>query len=197
MNKNNKQTKPIHQEQYDYITKEECERRGIIRGKDGIYRKLTTLEKYFSKGWLDFGSKNILSAWRIAAGIRFHDDFDASFFNCTPAIDLEKIKVDGGKSQNLPDSALDARFRVRAAVEAIGKPYNTLVYCVCGEDKPISIKRISVAQYRHDLELAKEYLCLGLDKLVNHYGLAMKQRKSKITGYSENNTLEEWLKEIA
>ena len=53
-----------------YIDKTECLRRGFVRGADGLYRKLTVLERYGKNGWLDFGDKRYSAMDRISAGSR-------------------------------------------------------------------------------------------------------------------------------
>lgn len=51
---------------------------------------------------------------------------------------------------------------------------------------------VNFAEYNHNLELGKECLCRGLDRLVIHYG--GKRTKPQLRGYSDGISLADWLK---
>lgn len=166
-----------------YITPEEVKARGIIRRKDGTFYLLNTLEKYADKGWLNFGDKRFDKDFRLDAAQMFHRDFMESRISDMAAVDLSKDRVDGGNHKELPEYVWDARRRYFSAREAINRRYRGIIVRVVLDDKPLRIVKLSSGQYNHDLELAKEYLCLGLDELIYHYGLKPRRRRP-ITGYA-------------
>lgn len=179
----------------DYITKEDCEQNGLVRDEYGVYRKLNTLEKYERKGWLKYGNKYIGANEKLSAGRRFYCDFRRGHIETMTAIDWTKDRVDGGNQRDLPPSAWDARSRFIKALRAISSVYLPVVARVVLDDKPLCIPKLDSAQYNHDLEMAKEYLCCGLDNLALHYGIKP-LRPHKICGNTDYNFfdgLEEWL----
>ena len=58
------------QEDLDYINKQECERRGFVKGMDGKYYKLNSLERLGRDGYLDFGNPRYSALDRVSAGNR-------------------------------------------------------------------------------------------------------------------------------
>lgn len=155
----------------DYIDKQDCERRGLVRDADGTYRLLNQLEKYERKGWLDHGNKYISSNERLSAGLRFSADYRKSAINTLGAVDLSKDRVDGGNQKELSPAVWDARTRFSKALRAINGEYLSVVVRVCLDDKPLNIVQFTKAQYNHDLAVTKEDLCRGLDDLAIHYGI--------------------------
>lgn len=182
----------------DYISKAECERRGFKKGADGLYRKLSTLEKYAEKGWLDFGDKRLMAADRLSAGLSFFKDFRRSRILNLPAVNLEKERVDTSGKKDIAPEVWDARQRFGRALRSINGEYLNIVVWVCLDDKPLNIVKITNAQYNHDLEMAKEYLCRGLDNLAFHYGVKP-IRRQKIRGMVEVkffDDLDDWLEKV-
>ena len=171
---------------YDkYITPSEAKKKGLIK-KDGIYYKRTVLEKYSDMGWLDFGSALYSNEDRLKVGLRFAQDFYLSGFENSGVVDLSKEKVDcSGK--DLSVLVLDARDRYNKALVSIPANMVDLMTSICCFDKEVKVEKITVQQYRHDLEVLKEMICRGLDSLIEHYHGRKYYKKPKIKGFSECN----------
>lgn len=56
---------------------------------------------------------------------------------------------------------------------------------------PITTVGKKFSEYNHNLELCKECLCRGLDRLVIHYG--GKRNHPQLKGYGDGITVAEWL----
>lgn len=169
-----------------YITPEEVKARGLIKRRDGTLYQLNTLEKYAQKGWLDFGDKRFDKEQRLEAAARFHEDFIKSRIVNMSSIDISQDRVDGGAYKDIPEYVWDARKRFAVALKKIDRKYWWVISQVVIEDRPLQIVKNTSGQYNHDLELAKEYLCLGLDELVFHYGL-YSRGKRRVIGYAVND----------
>lgn len=152
----------------DYIDKQECERRGFTI-KNGIIYKNNTLERYAEKGWLEYGSFKYSACDRVSAGNRLHSDFYKSKLETMSANDVSKVRVDGGGSGNLSDGILDARDRFNKACAAIPYEFWGVVSRVCCDDKQLVIKGDSERQKAYARRNAALLLCLGLDRLIEHY----------------------------
>lgn len=172
---------------YDgYITPAEAKRKGLIK-KDGVYYKRTVLEKYSDMGWLDFGSKFYSNEDRLTVGLRFAQDFHYSGFENSGVVDLSKEKVDCSGRSDLSNAVLDARNRYNKALLAIPANVVDIITRVCCLDLEIKVERVTVQQYRHDLEILKEMICQGLDSLIEHYNGRKYYKKPKIKAYRECN----------
>ena len=152
----------------DYIDKQECEKRGFRRTKDGIY-KLNTLEKYCESGWLDYGSLKNSALDRVSAGNRLGRDFYMSGIDTVSANDVRRVKVDGSGSGILSDKILDARDRFNKACAAIPHEFWGVVSKVCCDDVEVEIPNGSARQKAYAKHNMALLLCLGLDRLIEHY----------------------------
>lgn len=152
----------------DYITKAECEKRGFVRGEDGLYRKLNTLERYGRDGWLNFGDPKYGAVDRVSAGIRLWRDFYHGKIASTGVNDLTKVRVDSCGSGDLTARVLDARDRFNKAIAAIPKEFAPVVIRVCCDDLEFSAngsaRKKIYAKHRQAV-----LLCCGLDRLIDHY----------------------------
>ena len=63
----------------NYINKKECIRRGYIR-KNGYIYKMSLLDKYAQKGWLEYGNPRFSKDDRLRAARRFQSDYEMSHF---------------------------------------------------------------------------------------------------------------------
>lgn len=167
----------------NYITREELIKQGFIRRPEGGYKRLTVLERYAERGWLDFGDKNFSAEDRVNTGLRLYSDFYHSRIVSEGVADLTRVRVDGGNNQHLPEFVLSARSRFIKAFRSIPANYVPIVGRVCLDDKEFGILRSS-EDYRHMLEVAKENLCLGIDNLIYHYRGKPRNLRPKIQGYS-------------
>jgi len=147
------------------------------------YRKLCQLEKYKLKGWLDFGDKRINSLDRLQAGKRLWMDFMKSGLWTSKAINLDAVRVDGGNMKEIPESVALARQKFNQAMLAVPEYAEWyLVREIVLYDHKVFIKKTTSAQYNHEIEMMKEDLCRGLDKLAYHYGVTV--YKPKIVSYT-------------
>lgn len=153
----------------DYIDRQECERRGLFKDADGIYRTRNTLEKYAEKGWLEYGSFKYSACDRVSAGNRIGRDFYLAMLSPVCANDVSKVKVDGQGSVVTPDNVLDARDRFNKACAAIPYEFWGVLNRVCCEDKELTIIGGSERQKAYERRNAALLLCLGLDRLIEHY----------------------------
>lgn len=60
------------------------------------------LEKYYAKGWLVYGDKNISSEERLAAGIAFWEEHESCQYGTVRLPDLAQPKVDYTPKMSTP-----------------------------------------------------------------------------------------------
>ena len=139
------------------------------------------LEKCRDKGWLSFGDKRIHPLDRFQAGQRLFVDFTKSAFPSAKAVNFEAVRVDGGRMKEMPESVAMARQRFNEAIRSIKNYWEWfMVREIVLNDRKVGIKKTTVQQYRHEMEMMKEDLCRGLDQLAYHYGVT--PIKPRITG---------------
>lgn len=152
-----------------YTTKAECLANGFIKIGKFFYR-LSILEQYARKGWLDFGDKKYTALDRLSAGARLNRDYYHGKFETVRANDVRKVKVDGHGDCALQEETLDARNRYLAAMKAVPAEFWDVVRSVCVEDKPIAANDNQNRTERlHEAYANKKDLCRGLDRLIEHY----------------------------
>ena len=146
------------------------------------YRKCSTLEFYYNKGWLNRGS--VSADDRLRAGKILQSDFYISGLHQARAVDYEKPRVDGGGVQVLTDKQLFHQNRFNKALSRIKCSLACdVVNLIVVEDKDIRKHHAN-----HDWEARKynrvirKFLIMGLDDLVEFY--TPKMRKIEINGYS-------------
>ena len=76
-----------------YIVKAECLRRGYVRKSCGIY-KMSLLEKYAARGWLELGDPKYSREDRLRAAKRLQKDCEMSHF-MSVGVSGTREKVDG------------------------------------------------------------------------------------------------------
>lgn len=154
----------------EYINKEELKRRGFQRGGDGIYRKLTALERCEDAGWLDWGDSRFSASDRKSVGERFATDYFRSRVGSVSALNPEKIRVDGNGKQITPEYVAAAENRYRKALKLIPAGCRGIVRRVCIDDKEIYVSR-DLNRYQKNKERVRQatLLCLGLDELGKFY----------------------------
>ena len=150
-------------EHLDYIDKQECERRGFVRGADGLYYKRNTLEIIYEEtNWLQPHANDTYNALnRFTAGMRLSKDYLKSGKETCRANNLEKVRVDGCGSFHTPEWMEDAEDRYLKAMRSIPIEARPVVYRVCCEDKPILKDKAVI-------------LRIGLDCLIRHYFWGLK-----------------------
>lgn len=154
----------------EYVNKEELKRRGFQRGGDGIYRKLTALERCEDAGWLDWGDSRFSASDRKSVGERFAADYFRSRVGSVSALNPEKIRVDGNGKQITPEYVAAAENRYRKALKLIPAGCRGIVRRVCIDDCDFSLKK-GLTCYERNKERVHQatLLCLGLDELGKFY----------------------------
>lgn len=154
----------------EYIDKKELARRGFRRGDDGVYRKLSALERYEESGWLDWGDGRFSSADRKSIGERLAADYHLSRIGSVSALNPEKIRVDGKGRLITPEEISAAEDRYRKALKLIPAGCRGIVRRVCIDDCDFSLKK-GLTCYERNKERVHQatLLCLGLDELGKFY----------------------------
>ena len=153
-----------------YVSKKDCVESGFIKTEKGIY-KMSLLERYYNKGWLDLGNERYSAKDRLSAAAKLREDYEMSrFFNATSTSYREK--VDGGNMTGILeiDVICEARERYFAAIKTIPEEFLSVVKNVCLEGKEPKLP--SDLPERRKLELIfslRRDLCRGLDRLVGYY----------------------------
>ena len=152
-----------------YVSKEELLKKGFEKGSDGIWHKLNTLEMYAKQGWLDAGAKRYSAIDRLGAGNRLGNDYYYAKISTVSANDVSKPKVDGHGSIITPDKILAAQDRYNAAIRSVPYEFWGIVKHVCCDDEPLILIGDSERQKSHQKHVLSTLLCMGLDRLIDHY----------------------------
>lgn len=160
----------------EYISPEELAKRGFTVRDNQVYR-LTLIERYFEKGWLEFGDHRLTPEIRLEAADRLAADFYFSRFPQNSAIDWQKERVDGGLNKCEPTAVLDARDRFFKAIKAIPSEFWPVVQDVVLYETRPDIGGATKAMYNELLAVFKRDLCRGLDRLALHYGVRIVRHK--------------------
>lgn len=157
----------------------------------------TVLQKYLEKGWLKYGDEFVTEKGRMEAADRFYADFYKAGISDFRVPDLSKPRVDGGGVPT-PDFVLAARDRWGKAYRALNIWQADMATSVICWDRALKIK--AGARYQHDLEVAKEKLCMTLDALYYHYwGKQVPVKKHKIESMisdAAEEDFQKWLQSI-
>ena len=152
-----------------YLTKEQCIRQGFVKTDNGYY-KMTVLEKYLAKGWLDLGNTKYSENDRMRAARRFQKDYEQSCF-MTAKISSYRERVDScGKNIEDIEAICKARASYAQALKQVPKEFLEAVYQVCINNK--DFESAQAVSERRKLELSfsfKRDVCRGLDYLIKFY----------------------------
>ena len=124
--------------------------------------KKSVLEKYYQKGWLKKGNKNVSAEERLCAGYVFYKSYVTSHVLSVGVVDLEKPAVDGGVRFNSVEGKIGQKESFLKAYQQIPKNCRQIVEIVVLQNKTVQAQR-------HDVPLLKAMLCAALDGLVNYY----------------------------
>ena len=153
-----------------YISKTDCMKNGFVKNKNGIY-KMTLLERYYTRGWLDFGCEKYSAKDRFDAAEKLQKDYEASRFMLVSAVGI-KQKIDGTVAMGVDDveSICKARERYFAAVKQIPEEFFSVIQKVCLEGKELDIAEDLPERRKLEVSFSlKLDLCRGLDRLVRFY----------------------------
>lgn len=152
----------------EYVTKADCIEAGFVKLPGKCIQKLSTLELYATKGYLDFGSKRYTANDRVNAGHTLASDYYLGGLNQVSAVDLAKIRVDGGGSIVGAEKKAFHEDRFRKAIRAIPREFLSIVHHVVIEDKPLKVVGTD-REVNKKLFLLRVDLCRGLDRLIKFY----------------------------
>lgn len=157
------------QEYLDYIDKQECIRRGFTPRANGGFYKQNVLEKLESDGYLDFGNKKYTSRQRVDAGNLLKLHFDKSGVGRVGTADPSRVRVDGSGNKNTPEAVAAAEQAYRRAIRCLPDEFKDVVTDVCCWEKELNLGGGSERQQKYAKHRQAMILCLGLDRLVEHY----------------------------
>ena len=165
----------------DYITPNEL-KDWFVKNPNEPYRKCSTLEFYYKKGWLNRGS--VSADDRLRAGKILQSDFYISGLHQARAVDYEKPRVDGGSVGIQTDKQLFHLNRFNKALSRIKCSLACdVVNLIVVEDRDIRKHRSNHDwKARKYNQVIRKFLIMGLDDLVKFY--TPKIRKIGIVGYS-------------
>lgn len=164
----------------EYISPEELAKRGFtVRG--AVVVRLSLIERYYEKGWLNHGDSRLTPEIRLEAADRLAADFYFSRFPQNSAIDWQKERVDGGLNKTEPAAVLDARDRFFKAIKSIPAEFWPVVQDVVLYETRPDIGGATKAMYNELLAVFKRDLCRGLDRLAFHYGVRIVRHKILVT----------------
>lgn len=152
----------------EYVSRKDCEDAGFVRVPGRPIQKLSTLQVYETKGYLDYGDQKYTSMDRVAVGLQLATDFYLGGLNTVSAVDPGKIRVDGGGGSFGAEKRQFHEDRYHKAMAIIPTEFREVVRLVVIEDKPIKVIG-SDRQVNKELFLKRVDLCRGLDRLIDFY----------------------------
>jgi hypothetical protein len=147
-----------------YISKEDCEKRGLIKLETGGYYKLNTIEKYAINGYLDGAKYDAITL--LSTANTFYEDYYTARIDKLSAIDPSKIMVDGQGNSRESKIVSEATDRYNKAIKILPKKMLDIVKRVCCEDKEITT---IPSTNKHLKCIYFKLLILGLSLLTKHY----------------------------
>jgi hypothetical protein len=165
----------------NYVSPEEL-KEWFSKKPNEPYRKCSTLEFYYKKGWLNRGS--VSADDRLRAGKILQSDFYISGLHQARAVDYEKPRVDGSGAGIQTDKQLFHLNRFNKALNRIKCSLACdVIMLIVVDDKDIR-KHHSNHDWEARLynQVIRKFLIMGLDDLVKFY--TPKQKKIEINGYS-------------
>ncbi len=101
-----------------YVSREDCVRRGFVRKNGGIY-KMSVLERFAEKGWLDFGDSKYSAQDRLKAAEKLQKDYEQSYFMSMSAGGIRERIDSKGKNANDVEMICKARKRYEEAARHV------------------------------------------------------------------------------
>ena len=152
-----------------YVSREDCVRRGFVRKNGGIY-KMSVLERFAEKGWLDFGDSKYSAQDRLKAAEKLQKDYEQSYFMSMSAGGIRERIDSKGKNANDVEMICKARQRYEAAARHVPGEFWSAVKRVCLENRDFEVSKQFSERRRMEIGfLLKCDLCRGLDRLIKFY----------------------------
>ena len=162
-----------------YISKEDCEKRGLIRLENGNYYKLRTIEKYAINGYLDGAKYDVTTL--LSTANTFYKDYYVAGIDRLSAINPSKIMVNGSGNTQQAQRISEAIDRYNRAIRVLPKQMLNIVKKVCCRDEEIINPRIS-KENEYIIHTYLRMLTLGLCLLTKHYS-NINNKNYKTDGY--------------
>lgn len=147
-----------------YVLPEKC--RADFVKENGVYRKLSTIERYCRRGYLSI-VKGYSEKERCAAGRRLYADFFRGGLSSARAIDPSIIRVDGDAG-GMCENKEYFRSCYNRAIREIPAEFYPAVHRVCIEDQDLAAGGNNYCRY-NTLFADRRDLCRGLDRLIKFY----------------------------
>lgn len=151
-----------------YTTKQDVANKGIVK-KNGKIMKLSVLEIWYSKGYLE-SEKSVYSAdERLRCGLALALDFQIINRANIHSGYIQNSKIDK-ISQSQSVALLDAMNRYNKAIKSVPKKFWSIVRRICIEDNDLIFpKKLSERQRAYLLYMSRIDLCRGLDRIIAEY----------------------------
>ena len=130
--------------------------------------RMSVAEKYFASGYLDLGDPMVSALDRLSAAKRLNADFYLGGLSGRAAVDVAKIRVDGGGRTEASARMLHHRDWYEKAIAAVPAEFWPAVRKVASDDEPLAAAggRLEI---KKNLYAQRLDLCRGLDRLVKFY----------------------------
>lgn len=160
-----------------YTSKQDAIEKGLVK-KDGRIYKLSILEIWYKKGYLDYELSKYSAKERLEYGLRLSLDFQIINRANLRSGYLANTKIDNmHPTQSL--SLLNAIHRYNSVIRSIPSEFWPVVRRICIEDKDLNIsKTMSERQRNYFSYLSRIDLCRGLDRVIEAYTKKLKIYKN-------------------
>ena len=151
-----------------YTSKQDVVNKGIIK-KDGKIQKLSILEIWYSKGYLELPKSKYTADECLKCWLKLALDYQIINRANLHSGYIENTRID--KSKNLQStSLLDVMNRYNKAIKSAPKEFWHVVRRICIDDCDIIFsKNISERQRAYLSYLSRIDLCRGLDRIIEAY----------------------------
>jgi hypothetical protein len=141
----------------------------FVTDRDGISQQVEVNKGEDPLGWLLH--RRVVTRAQYDAGERLRRDFTFARLSPRLGIDLQAPVVLRSRalSESIPDRAIAAGQRFRAAMHSVGPGLSDLLFDVCCDLKGLEDAE---SERKWPRRSAKVVLSLALDRLAEHYGIA-------------------------
>ncbi|MBR1949047.1 MAG: hypothetical protein IKA30_04575 [Alphaproteobacteria bacterium] len=151
-----------------YITKQDALNKGLIK-KDGKIYKLSVLEIWFKKGYLDLDKSKYSADERLEYGLRLALDYNIINRANIHSGYIQNSKIDK-TNQSQSVSLLNAMSRYNRAIKSVPSEFWPIVRRICIEDIDLFFpENMSERQKTYISYLSRIDLCRGLDRVIASY----------------------------
>ena len=160
-----------------YTSKRDTINKGIIKKQGKIY-KLSVLEIWHSKGYLDYEFSKYSADERLECGLKLALDFHIINRANIHSSHIINTRVDANST---PQSValLDAMHRYNKAIKAVPAEFWPIVRQICIEDKDLTVsKHLSERQKSYVLYMNRIDLCRGLDRIIGYCNQKLKMNRN-------------------